>query len=210
MGIKCRHSLSLRGLNNLSDQKLRYEVWGEYSSVALQPRGKHPFPVGREFARSLGYPDELLATLPPVCVDAFAGVSNVSIFAGIPEDSTVLDLGCGAGMDSLIAAQRTGSDGSVIGIDFSEAMLDRAREGQEIARKGNTLFCRADAEHLPLPDDSIDVALVNGIFNLNPARDVIFRELSRIVRDSGAVYAAELIISQSLPVEERNQNNWFA
>lgn len=197
-------------MNNLSNQHLRYEVRGEYSSVALQPRGKHPFPVGMEFARSLGYPVELLASLPPVCADAFAGVSNVSIFAEIPEGSTVLDLGCGAGLDSLTAARRAGPHGKVIGVDFSEAMLDRAREGQDAAGIGNALFCRADAEHLPLPDDSIDVALVNGIFNLNPARDMIFRELSRIVRDSGEVYAAELIISRPLPGEEQNPSNWFA
>ncbi len=163
-----------------------------------------------EFARSLGYPVELLASLPPVCADAFAGVSNVSIFAEIPEGSTVLDLGCGAGLDSLTAARRAGPHGKVIGVDFSEAMLDRAREGQDAAGIGNALFCRADAEHLPLPDDSIDVALVNGIFNLNPARDMIFRELSRIVRDSGEVYAAELIISRPLPGEEQNPSNWFA
>lgn len=210
MGIKCRHTLMMRGLNSLSHQQLRYEVCRAYSSVALQPGGEHPFPVGLGFARSIGYPDEQIAGLPPVSVDAFAGVSNVSIFAEIPEGATVLDLGCGAGMDSLIAAQRTGPAGKVIGIDFSEAMLGRARQGQTIAGIGNALFCRADAEHLPLPDDSIDVALVNGIFNLNPARYMIFRELSRIVRDSGEVYAAELIISRPHPAGEQNQSNWFA
>jgi arsenite methyltransferase len=200
----------LRGRDNLSNQQLRSEVCDAYSSVALQPGGKHPFPVGLGFARSLGYPNELLASLPPVSVDAFAGVSNVSIFADIPKDSTVLDLGCGAGLDSIIAARRTGIDGRVIGIDFSEAILDRAREGQDIAGIWNASFCRADAEHLPLPEDTIDVALVNGIFNLNPARETIFRELSRILRNSGAVYAAELIISRPLPPEEQNQSNWFA
>jgi SAM-dependent methyltransferase len=205
-----KEPLMSRGLDNLSNQQLRSGVCDAYSSAALQPEGKHPFPVGLEFAKSLGYPDELLASLPEVSVDAFAGVSNVSIFADIPENSTVLDLGCGAGMDSLIAARRAGPDGRVIGIDFSDAMLNRAREGRAIAGIGNALFCRADAEHLPLPDDSIDVALVNGIFNLNPARDIIFRELSRIVRDSGSVYAAELIISRPLPMEEQNQSNWFA
>ena len=194
----------------MSNRQLRSGVCDAYSSVALQPGGKHPFPVGLGFARSLGYPAELLASLPPVCVDAFAGVSNVSIFADIPKGSTVLDLGCGAGMDSIIAARRTGLDGRAIGIDFSEAMLDRAREGQDIVGVANALFCRADAERIPLPDDSIDVALVNGIFNLNPARDVIFRELSRVVRNSGVVYAAELIISRPLPPEEQNQSNWFA
>ena len=194
----------------MSSRQLRNDVCDAYSSVALQPGGRHPFPVGLEFARSLEYPDEFLMGLPGVSVDAFAGVSNVSIFADIPRGSTVLDPGCGAGMDSLIAAHRTGSGGRVIGVDFSEVMLRRAREGQASAGAANAIFCRADAECLPLPDDSIDVAMVNGIFNLNPAREVIFRELSRVVKNSGVVYAAELVISRPLPPEEQSQRNWFA
>ena len=97
-----------------------------YSSAAERPTEQHPFPVGRAFAESLDYPKELLESLPSYSVDAFAGVSNVSIYAEIPEGSTVLDLGCGAGLDTLIAARRTGSAGRVIGIDFSGSMLDRA------------------------------------------------------------------------------------
>lgn len=200
----------MRNTNSVSDQDLRRGVKDEYSSVALKPREKHPFPVGLEFARSLGYPAELLAGLPPVCADAFAGVSSVSIFAAVPEGSTVLDLGCGAGLDSLIAAKRTGRSGRVIGVDFSESMLDRARKGGEATGIENAMFCRADAEQLPLPDASIDVALINGIFNLNPVREMIFQELSRVVKDSGELYAAELIVSQPLPGEERNRSNWFA
>src|SRR5579864_4112553 len=92
----------------------------------MEPERPHAFPVGRQFAESLGYSRKLLATLPSSCVEAFAGVSNVSIFAEIPVGAIVLDLGCGAGMDSLVAAQRTGSTGKVVGVDFSFPMLARA------------------------------------------------------------------------------------
>jgi ubiquinone/menaquinone biosynthesis C-methylase UbiE len=113
--------------------------------------------------------------LPAVAVEAFVGVSNVAVFASLPPGARVLDLGCGAGLDSLIAARRVGPAGRVIGIDFSDSMLTRA--GQAAAALGvNVTVCRGDAERLPLETGSIDVALVNGIFNLNPARTEIFRE----------------------------------
>lgn len=182
-----------------------------YSSAAERPTEQHPFPVGRAFAESLGYPKELLETLPAYSVDAFAGVSNVSIYAEIPEGSTVLDLGCGAGLDTLIAARRTGSAGRVIGIDFSGSMLDRARRAAQEAGLENIEFRESPAEHLPLKDGEIDVAIVNGIFNLNPHREAIFSELSRVVHRDGHVYAAELILIE--PVADSSpptEADWFA
>src|SRR5258706_2768091 len=97
---------------------LRHQVMEAYSAAALRPNNSHAFPVGRPFAETLGYPAELLERLPSACVDAFAGVSNVSVFAQIPEGATVLDLGCGSGLDSLIAASRTRTHGTVVGLDF--------------------------------------------------------------------------------------------
>jgi len=192
-------------------QQLRASVQRAYSAAAETPQDEHPFPVGRHFAESLGYPQDLLVGLPSVAVDAFSGVSNVAIFADIPEGVTVLDLGCGAGLDSLIAAQRTGSKGKVIGVDFSDAMLACARQAAAEVGVDNVEFYQADAEDLPIEDGLIDVALVNGIFNLNPARDAIFRELARVVRQGGAVYAAELILREPLPPEiQDSETNWFA
>jgi arsenite methyltransferase len=167
--------------------------------------------VGRQFAESVGYPAGLLANLPAACVEAFAGVSDVSMFAEIPKGSAVLDLGCGAGLDALIAAGRTGSDGCVVGVDFSVPMLSHARRSASEAGIGNIVFCLADAESLPLRDESVGVVLVNGIFNLNIARQLIFRELGRVVRRGGVVYAAELILKQPLPAEQQvSESNWFA
>lgn len=194
-----------------SAEQLRAGVWQAYSAVADQPAHEHPFAVGREFAEKLGYPAELLNQLPAAAVDAFTGVSNVAILAEIPPGARVLDVGCGAGLDSLIAAQRVGPQGSVIGLDFSEAMVVRARQSASEARLSNVEFRSGDAERIPLDDASIDVAMVNGIFNLNPARTVIFRELARVVRPGGCVYAAEMILKEPLPPEEQaNLTNWFA
>ncbi len=182
-----------------------------YSAAAARPEAKHPFPVGRHFAESLGYPNDLLDILPDTCKRAFSGVSNVSAFADLAPGAIVLDVGCGAGMDSLIAAHRVGLDGTVVGLDFSEPMLERARQAAIQSDLHNLLFCRADAERLPFKDGEFDTALVNGIFNLNPAREAIFTELARVLRLGGAVFVAELILRQQFPDKDRaSKTNWFA
>jgi|YelNatPaOPRAMG01_1025707.scaffolds.fasta_scaffold19998_4 arsenite methyltransferase len=192
-------------------RRIREAVREAYSAASRQPPGEHAFPVGRAFAESLGYPSDLLARLPATSVDAFSGVSNVSVFANIPTRARILDLGCGAGLDSLIAAVRAGSEGRVVGVDFSAAMLERAHTAAREAGLKNAVFCRADAEALPIKDGSIDVALINGIFNLNPSRDAIFRELARVLRRGGFAYAAELILREPLSPEIRaSEANWFA
>lgn len=193
--------------------EIRDKVRQAYSSAADRPSAKHPFPVGRAFAESLGYPAALLDGLPSIAVEAFAGVSNVSLFAEIPPGATVLDLGCGAGLDSLIAAGRVGPTGKVKGVDFSDTMLDRAQEAAKESNTENVTFEKADAERLPLSAVSVDVALVNGIFNLNPSRASIFSELARVLRPDGVVFAAELILAEPLPSDVKqklSEADWFA
>lgn len=198
-------------LNREQAERLRAGVRQAYSAAAERPEASHPFPVGRDFAVSLGYPVTLFADLPTVALEAFSGVSNVAIFATIPAAATVLDLGCGAGLDALIAARRLGPAGRVVGIDFSTAMLARARQAIAEARASNAVFMRADAERLPLANRVIDVALVNGVFNLNPARQTIFHELARVIHHGGTVYAAELVLQAPLPRQMQDSvAHWFA
>jgi len=195
---------------NHGSLQLRSAVHNAYSAAAERPTQKHAFPVGRLLAERLGYPADVLDTLPPVSVEAFAGVSNLAVSVPIPAEARVLDLGCGAGLDTLILARRVGATGRVVGIDFSEAMLMRAREAAALYRV-NATFCQGDAERLPLEAASIDVALVNGIFNLNPARAEIFRELARVVLASGHVYVAELVLQEAVSKPDHfTEAEWFA
>lgn len=197
-------------MNDDSD-RLRESVQAAYSAAATEPDGKHPFPVGSDFAESVGYPAELLSELPGESASRFAGVSNVSIQTPMREGTFVVDLGCGAGLDSLIAARRVGNSGRVVGIDFSTEMLVRARRAAIQAGIQRVLFVRASAELLPLPDSSVDLALVNGLFNLNPYRQEIFHELGRIIRPGGSVAGAELILRSRLPEALKSGNaNWFS
>ena len=191
-------------------QPLRDQVREAYSAAAERPGDPHPFTVGRELALGLGYPEELLNSLPAISVEVMAGVSNVSVVAEIPAGSTVLDLGCGTGVDTLIASGKTGPAGNVIGVDFSPAMLARARKAANEFKAANVKFLEAGAERLPLPDASVDVALFNGVFNLNPDRKSLFSELSRVLRPGGTVYGAELILREPITDEEREAASWFA
>jgi len=191
--------------------QLREGVLRAYSEAATNPQGKHPFPVGRWFAESIGYPVKILNSLPPLVAETFTGVSNVSIFAEIPEGSTVLDIGCGAGLDAFIASQKTGIRGHVIGIDFSDTMIQKAREATSKVNLNNIEFYCAAAEKLPFSNESVDVILVNGIFNLNPFRDQVFSELVRVIKTGGSVYAAELVLKKPQPAKKVHKlDDWFS
>lgn len=189
---------------------LREGVRNAYSAAALEPEARHPFPVGKAFAASLGYPEELLGEAPAHAVASFAGVANVSCFAPLTSGMRVLDLGCGSGLDTFIAARRVGVDGTAVAVDFSLEMLLRARQAASGSGE-RFLFLQASADRLPLPDASIDAALVNGIFNLNPDRDPVFRELARVLRPGATLAGAELILKEPVAVPENpSPDSWFS
>lgn len=182
--------------------ELREAVREAYSSAARRPESAHPFPVGRAFAESVGYPSPLLDQFPDSVTECFAGVSNVGVAAPVDVGMTVLDLGCGAGLDCLAVRSRLGSGVRLVGVDFSADMLRRARGVDTV---------QASAESLPLASGSLDLAMVNGIFNLSPFRADVFRELARVVKPGGRIYGAELILRAELPVTFRaGRANWFS
>lgn len=190
--------------------RLQDGVREAYSRAAREPDGTHPFPTGLAFAASLGYPENLLRKLPIDAVGCFAGVGAVAHYAPIASGSIVLDLGCGSGLDSLVAAQRSGNQGLTVGVDFSEEMLQRARQSAT-SHGGNAHFLQASAEALPLADAAFDVAIVNGIFNLNPHREAIFRELARVLQPGGAVAGAELVLHEEVETTGYpSPENWFS
>lgn len=192
-------------------EALRESVREAYSDAATHPQGKHHFPVGTAFALSVGYPQEWLDRLPAEASEAFAGVSNVSLRAPIPEGALVVDLGCGAGLDTIVAAHRVGTPGRVIGVDFSAPMLQRARCAARRSGVHNIDLVAAAAEAVPFSDASADFVIVNGIFNLNPRRREIFAQLARILKPQGQVFGAELVLHATLPDSlQAGSANWFS
>ena len=183
---------------------LKSEIKKTYSSVSAEPGKDFIFPTGRAWAEDLGYPDEL-ANVPENAVESFAGVANPWTMGRLAPGERVLDLGSGAGTDSLVAVQMVGDDGRVTGIDMTTAMLAKARAAAAEMGVANVGFVEADAERLPFPDESFDVVISNGVIDLIPDKDVVFTEISRVLVPGGRIQIADVTIQN--PVSEEGRRN---
>src|SRR6266567_4556760 len=190
---------------DIDTQVLRSEVSKLYSRVATDPDGDFHFHRGPAYAAEfLGYDPAELAALPSECTASFAGIANPHAIAPILPGETVLDIGCGAGTDLLIAARRIGPNGRAIGIDMTEAMRDRALASAASAGLSNVEVHRADATALPLPDGSVDVVISNGVLNLVPEKEKAFTEIWRVLRPGGRLQLADIVLEAELGEEERH------
>src|SRR4051812_17958809 len=185
-------------------QLVRQEVSKMYSRVAADPNGDFHFHRGPAYAvEFLGYDPAELAALPSECTASFAGIANPHLIAPIVRGETVLDIGCGAGTDLLLAARKVGPNGRAIGIDMTEAMLDLALASAAAAGLANVEVHRADATALPLPDASIDVVISNGVLNLVPEKDKAFAEILRVLRPGGRLQLADIVLNAPLSAKAR-------
>jgi arsenite methyltransferase len=181
---------------------LKSEIKKTYASVSVQPEADFIFPTGRAWAEDLGYPDEL-AAVPEIAVESFAGVANPWAMGRLEHGERVLDLGCGAGTDTLVAAQMVGPEGRVTGIDMTPEMLVKARAAAGALGAANVELVEAEAERLPFSDASFDVVISNGVIDLIPDKDAVFAELERVLRPGGRIQIADVTIQQ--PVSEQGR-----
>jgi arsenite methyltransferase len=147
---------------------LRRAIREEYAEVAANPERGFHFHTGRPLARMLEYADEWLEGLPESSIESFAGTGNPFSLGELRPGESVVDVGCGAGIDSLIAAKKVGPDGRVIGVDMTPSMLEKARQGAKEAGLKNVEFREGYAEELPIVDGWADVVISNGVLNLMP------------------------------------------
>ena len=183
---------------------LKLEIKKTYASVSQEPERDFIFPTGRAWAEDLDYPDEL-ARVPDGAVESFAGVANPFSLGRLLQGERVLDLGSGAGTDSLIAVQMVGSEGSVTGIDMTAEMLEKARAAAVELGVDNIEFVEGEVEQLPFADGSFDVVISNGVIDLVPDKDAVFSEIHRVLRPGGRVQIADVTIQQ--PVSEEGKRN---
>jgi arsenite methyltransferase len=183
---------------------LKCEIKKTYAAVSQQPEGSFIFPTGRAWAEDLGYPPEL-TDVPDLAVESFAGVANPWELGRLAPGEHVLDLGCGAGTDSLVAAQMVGDAGQVTGIDMTPEMLAKARAAADEMGATNVRFVQTEAEQLPFDADLFDVVVSNGVIDLIPDKDAVFAEIYRVLRPGGRIQVADVTIQR--PVSEEGRRN---
>jgi SAM-dependent methyltransferase len=187
---------------------LKSEIKKTYACVSDEPGQDFIFPTGRAWAEDLGYPDEL-AAVPDAAVESFAGVANPFSLGRLEPGERVLDLGSGAGTDSLVAAQMVDEQGSVTGVDMTPEMLAKARRAAAVMGAANVEFVEAEAERLPFADESFDVVISNGVIDLIPDKDAVFAELFRVLTPGGRMQLADVTIQNPVSAEgRRNIDLW--
>jgi len=184
---------------------LKCEIKKTYARVSEEPAEDFVFPTGRAWALDLGYPADLLARVPESSAESFAGVANPFALGALHPGERVLDVGSGAGMDTLVAAQMAGPSGSVTGIDMTVEMLAKARAGAAAMGAANVDFVEGEAERLPFEDGSFDVVISNGVIDLVPDKDAVFSEIFRVLAPGGRIQIADVTIQR--PVSEEGRRN---
>ena len=183
---------------------LKSEIQKTYASVSAEPERDFIFPTGRAWAEDLRYPEEL-ANVPETAVESFAGVANPWELGRLALGERVLDLGSGAGTDSLVAAQMVGEAGRVTGIDMTPEMLAKARAAATEMGATNVEFVESEAEHLPFEDGTFDVVISNGVIDLIPDKDAVFAELHRVLVPGGRLQIADVTIQNPVSEEGRRK-----
>lgn len=176
-------------------ESLRCAIQEEYEAVASSPTQGFHFHTGRPLARILEYEESWLEGLPESAVESFAGTGNPFSLQPLQPGERVVDVGCGAGIDSLIAARMVGPSGRTVGVDMTPAMLDKARGSAERMGLENVEFREGYGEELPVEDGWADVVISNGVLNLMPDKNAALGEMARVLRPGGRLQIADIMVS---------------
>jgi SAM-dependent methyltransferase len=198
-----------RPIAGLDVERLREAIREEYATVATHPEQGFHFHTGRPLARLLGYPDEWLRGIPERTVASFAGTGNPFSLGALRAGESVVDVGCGAGIDSLIASGMVGPGGVVIGVDMTPEMLERANASAAEMGARNVAFRGGMAESLPVEDEWADVVISNGVMNLFPDKLAGLKEMARVLKPEGRLQIGDILVQKQVGEgAKRNIDLW--
>jgi SAM-dependent methyltransferase len=192
------------GIAGVDRDELRARISEKYRDVALNPELGFHFHTGASLARMLGYPEETIAALPAGTVESFAGTGNPFLFGDLQPGETVVDIGCGAGFDSLAAARQVGPSGRVISVDMTEEMRAKTLASATAMGLSNMEIVEGFAESLPVDDDTADVVISNGVINLCPDKQAVFREMFRVLKPGGRIQVGDILVHKEVPQEAKD------
>lgn len=195
---------------NLNPDEIKKLVKDKYSKVACDPYAVYNFPVGKTFALKVGYSKGVLDTLPISLTESFTGANNPQPFVELKRGEIVLDLGCGGGLDLYFYSQAVGPEGRIYGVDISEDMVNRAKDNMRKTERGNVEIRIGESDTLPFGDAFFNVVASNGIYNLSPDKEIVMKEVLRVLRPGGRTVFCEIVLKEPLSDEERkSHNDWF-
>jgi arsenite methyltransferase len=189
----------------LDIDQLREAIQEEYAAVALSPQQGFHFHTGQSLARLLGYEEAWLKEIPEGSLESFAGTGNPFSLGALQPGDRVVDVACGAGLDSLIAARMVGPQGQVIGVDMTGAMLDKARQSAAAVDLTNLEFRAGYAEALPVPEAWADVVISNGALNLMPDKVAALTEMARVLKPGGRLQLSDILVQSAVPTAAKCQ-----
>jgi SAM-dependent methyltransferase len=191
-------------------KRIEESIRGKYTKVAISPEGLFKYPTGLAGLRVLNYDVKITQALPEAIGVSYCGVGNPFVLGPIAEGESVLDIGCGAGVDSIVAAMMVGPTGTVTGIDLVPGMLEKARENVELMGLRNVTFVETSAENMPFQDADFDVVISNGVFNLIPDKVSALAEVIRVLKPSGRFMIADQVLVGQLPKDKQARiKSWF-
>jgi arsenite methyltransferase len=177
-------------------------VIDRFSRIATTPNEERKFPVGPESAKRLGYQVAEVDSLLSAVTESFCGVGNPFSLGDLEPGQTIVDLGCGAGFDTLLAARRVETSGKVIGVDMTPEMVGKARRNASLLGVTNVMFLLGEIESLPLQDASVDLVISNGVLNLCPDKPRVLGEIFLVLKPGGRLQMADILLEPKITPEE--------
>jgi SAM-dependent methyltransferase len=191
-------------------KKIEDGINEKYAKVATSPEGQFKYPTGSKGLEALNYDKALTEKLPNVVASSYCGVGNPFSLGKINQGEQVLDIGCGAGVDTILAAIIVGPKGSVIGVDIVSEMIARAESNLQMMALDNVKFQKVSGENLPFSDDTFDVVTSNGVINLIPDKETAMSEIIRVLKPAGRLMVADQIAAGSVQKDIKARlANWF-